>query len=99
MDRIRTSQTIRLELMDGRKGSALVAGTPTVLIFASRAFVRQDDSFVYIEHAAQQVRIIELPRGMAQFHLTLVTDEDEFLDVDEPTGCTDDLMVTVKEFE
>lgn len=60
MVKTRISQTVRLELMDGRKGSALVGGTPTVVIFASRAFVRQDDSMVYIEHTAQHVAVIDI---------------------------------------
>lgn len=51
---------VRFELSDGRKGSALVDGTPTVLIFASRAFVRQDDSLLYIEHTAKHVRVIDV---------------------------------------
>lgn len=51
---------VRLEFLDGGKGSAKVAGLPTVLIFASRAFVRQDDSLIYIEHSAKHVTIIDV---------------------------------------
>lgn len=46
------------------------------------------------------VGIIELPNGKpAQIHVTMVTDDLEFLDADSVTGCADDLECTVSDFE
>lgn len=42
---------------------------------------------------------LELSSGRtAQIHVTMVTDDNGFLDVDGPTGCGDDLVVSVKDF-
>lgn len=45
------------------------------------------------------VGIIDLPNGKAaQIHVTMVTDEYEFIDSDEPTGCADDLACNQFDF-
>lgn len=51
------------------------------------------------ESGTELVGIIELPTGTAQFHLTLTRDDMDFLDVDKPTGCADDLVATADEFK
>jgi hypothetical protein len=52
------------------------------------------------ESGSELVGIIELSNGQAaQFHLTLTRDEYAFIDPDGPTGCADDLMVTLNEFK
>lgn len=51
------------------------------------------------EAGTELVGIIELRNGkQGQFHLTLVSDENEFLDSDAPTGCADDLIITPADF-
>lgn len=45
------------------------------------------------------VGIIDMPNGKpAQIHVTMVTDENEFIDPDGPTGCADDLECNVFDF-
>lgn len=49
---------------------------------------------------SELVGIVQLDNGQSgQFHVTLTFNEDDFLDVDEPTGCGDDLIITPKDFE
>ena len=46
------------------------------------------------------IGIIEMPNGKpAQLHVSIVTDEMEFIDVDKPTGCADDLVVQASDFQ
>jgi len=47
------------------------------------------------DSGAELIGIIELRNGnTAQVHVSLVSDENEFLDCDGPTGCADDLIIT-----
>lgn len=51
------------------------------------------------DSGSELVGIVELRNGkQGQFHLWLVTDENEFIDSDGPTGCADDLIVTSADF-
>jgi hypothetical protein len=58
------------------------------------------DVYLGFDSGSNLIGVLELSDGrQAQIHVVMVTDENEFIDVDGPTGCADDLMVTSADFK